>query len=160
MEMALAKTLPYCIFPDSFGRLSQTRVRTTPSTIWIIWHYRAVNLSSQNCSLGLFDVVQPQAEKLKSEGFKNVPSTRKAWIKVTTISNNGQSNYEVSNLQETGLIKSVSDRMTCLADGTLFRIYSHRQPISDTIQKLSALDATCMHILFFSIHFSCSDFVL
>lgn len=55
------------------------------------------------------------------------------------------------NLQETGHIKSVSDRMTCLADGALFRIYSHCQPISDMIQKLSALDATCLSILFFSI---------
>lgn len=140
-------SFPHCVL-DPFGRRLQTQVSTMRSTIWIIWQYRALNLSGQNCFLGLFDLVQPLAEKLKRERLKNVPSTRKAWIKVTTILDNGESNYRI--LQEIGLIKSVSDRMTCLAEGTLFRIHSHQQPISDMIQQLSALDASTS--IFFSTH--------
>lgn len=88
---------------------------------------------SDNLTLERIKLKRPLAEKVHSKGVKSAPSIRKAWIKVGAILDNGESTYEVQNPQEIGLIKSVGDRMTCLADGSLFRIHSHQQPISDMI---------------------------
>ena len=87
-------SLPNCV-QEPFERLLWAQASTVPRTIWTIRQYRGSNSSGQKCSLGLFDLVQPLAEKLHRKGVRSAPSTRKAWIKVATILDNEESKYEV-----------------------------------------------------------------
>ena len=121
-------SLPSCV-QEPFGKLQRAQASTVPSTILTIYHS---NSRGQKCSHGLFDSVQPLAEQLHRKGVRSDPSTRSTWIKVATILDNGESRYDVQTPRKYGSLNLLLTEWH-LADGTLFSIHSHQQPISDMI---------------------------